>query len=161
MKHCDDHEASIKAAIDQRGMTKLIPQTREDAFVRTVRFLQGNPSPDSFDPLSAMGWTFMQRIAEILGVGVFMERPAGDDGMPENRDKDGIRHYCPLCIVRRDFEMHNNPSGKCDDPNCHKQVKPGDKPFDQLWIDGCADDMLEHAVGLGLMGMVGVSGAVH
>jgi hypothetical protein len=119
-----------------------------DKVAREVEALSGGdkPSLSDWDPLMAMNWNFVSRLLEGRGLPVMNDRGAGEDGMPENRDEEGFNHVCPLCVVQRDFNEHNTPSGRCATATCAIRVEPGELSWDQGWIAGCADSMLEYAV---------------
>ena len=144
MRICRDHWAKCRAAVEARGMSHLVQDGRHH-FEKSVAELEGEgPAPTDFDPLMAMNNNFLVRALDLGGIGVLGHNP---------NDPEGEGHYCPLCLPKKSFEHHNTPTGRCPDPKCRLQVKPGEKPWDQQWIDSCADDMLNHCVKVGLIKM--------
>lgn len=141
MRCCADHWAAMRKAVHDKGMSQLVSGSGQELLERTeLSFDDANGSAalakakekQSFDPLAGMTWNFYGRVMQSAGLWVMGERPAEPDGMPEN---DG--QYCPLCIVKRDFDAHNTPTGACGDPKCIIRVKPGEPPWDEAWIEGC------------------------
>jgi len=151
MKICQAHWAKMRAKIDALGLTHLIAADGKEAMDRAVRELEAaeegtKPDKTDFDPLMAMTWSFTNTVLERSGIGVMMQRSPEPDGMPAN---DG--DYCPLCIVRRDFDTHNTETGRCGDPACTVKIEPGEQPWDEYWIEDCGNSMHTHAVSLGLV----------
>ena len=152
---CMEHWTAMRTKVEELGLSHLVASSGTEAVDRAVRELEAAQEGEKalasdFDPLMAMNWAFQGRVMETLGLGVMANREE-QDGMPENRDDGGFNHLCPLCVVRRDFDTHNTPTGKCSNSECNIEVKPGDKPWDKKWIDGCGDAQYQHAVELGLV----------
>ena len=53
MKMCTDHWASLRKAVDDRGMSHLISVNGAKLAERLTEELEGQAPPDSFDPLSS------------------------------------------------------------------------------------------------------------
>lgn len=155
MRHCPEHWAAMRKAVHDRGMSHLVAGDNKDALARAMREIDAHqageqPAASDFDPLMAMNWSFTGKLMERLGMSVMVSRTE-EDGMPENKDENGYNHYCPLCVVRRDFAAHNTPTGKCGKPECDIVIKPGEQSWELGWIEGCADAMYHTAVEKGLI----------
>jgi len=158
MKHCDEHWARMRKAVDDRGMSHLVAGSGQEAVERVQREIEAHaegdkPSPTDFDPLMAMNWNFCGRAMQTAGIVVMQEKDAyayeveAQYGIPRN---DG--HYCPLCLAKMGFLKHlRGDGGKCGEPGCEVVVKQDDRPWDEAWIEGCADAMHKHAVDIGLV----------
>lgn len=141
MKICTAHWGKCRAAIVERGMEHLInPNSVRDEMRAWKR---GGKPP--FDPLAALGWMMYSWGVELMGLEIMFSRSPGD-GMPEN---DG--EYCPLCCAEVDFNRHNTPEGRCDNPECPIRVKPGTEPWDTGRITLVADQMFDMAKEKGLV----------
>jgi hypothetical protein len=149
MKPCTAHWAAMRKAVIDRGMQHLVG-TPEESNERVKRafsdLLDGRARTladkvRDFDPLLAMHGNFVRRVLQGMGPELFMQREEGEeDGMPKND-----RHYCPLCIARKGFDNHNTPTGRCSDPECPLQLHPGEQPWDEEYIESCADEMAKFA----------------
>lgn len=136
MKICQAHWDRLLEGINDRGMGHLIKdaQTNFDNAVDELEGGRGINDPTKFDPLQSAAW-------HIMSVGI---QNLGMRGMVED--------ICPLCEARKDFDLHNTPTGRCDKPECPIQVNPGDKPWDeQLMFDQCLDPMRAHCIQTGLI----------
>lgn len=122
MRICMPHWDRMRAAVEERGMSHLVARSGEEAHAAIVQELQGEEA--RFDPLMAMNNNFWAAAMQYGGIGMMSENP---DAEP---DKDGFRHYCPLCEAKKHL--------------------PGDDG-DEDWVTGCADSMLQHARELGLL----------
>lgn len=164
MRPCKEHWTMMRLAVEERGMSHLVPADGKEAMARTVRDLEAHQAgeksdPSDFDPLSSMLWAITARCMGApeepnsgIGLSIMMDRGDNADGMPENKDEQGFNHVCALCVVRLTFEHHRDgPGGRCGDPACDSIVQPGDVSWDKSWVDGCADAQLEHARNIGLV----------
>lgn len=130
----------MRAKVEAIGLTHLVAVSPQDAVGRVTRAIEaGAEDPKDFDPLMAMSNNFLMRVAEKIGPAMIFS--AGPDGKP----------WCPLCLVRRDFEAHNTPTGKCGKPACTITIKQGDQPWDEVWIESCGNAQLEFAKQQGLV----------
>lgn len=158
MKHCAEHWKAMKAAVETRGMGHLGARNSDELIAQTTRALEAGlagkePDHKEFDPLISMNWAFCHRATEQMGLGIMMEKDAEavefekDYDVPAN---DG--HYCPLCCAKIAFLRHaRGAGGRCGEPTCQIVVAPGDKPYDEQWIEDCADAMLVKAREYGLV----------
>jgi len=135
MKICTHHWAMCRKAIDDRGLTPLVG-TGQAAMERAVEEIEGRPTEDAtYDPLMALNYMLMGRAIEVMGLSAMvtdMERYADNDG-----------EVCPLCEPRRIFDLHLGKT--CGDPQCTLSAIPtGTKPYDEDFIDGASDSILQH-----------------
>jgi hypothetical protein len=147
MRPCPRHWAAMRKALDDRGLTKFVAGSGEEAAERVTNSissaLEGEEEDvKNWDPLMAMNFNFGARLLEGAGIGVMAPREdEQNDGMPPN---DG--HVCPLCLVLLDFNAHHpDHGGRCGKPECTIHHLPGAQPTDEMWIEGCADAMLAYA----------------
>lgn len=150
MRACEQHWAQMRGKIDAVGLSPFITATSREAVGHATLDLIAHsngdiPSVSDWDPLMTMNWNFFARVTQEIGLEI-MGRRIRNDGMPGN---DG--HYCPLCVVRHIFDVHNTATGTCDNPECPVRVKPGELPWDEGWIDVCGDLMLTYALEKGLV----------
>lgn len=150
MRICLAHYSAMRKKIDDLGLTKFVAASGAEMMEREARHLENflesgeKLDPTDWDPLASMGWNFAGRVMESLGLAIFEDR-ASIDSMPENKDEIGFNHVCPLCVVRRDFDHHNTPTGQCGKPECDIHVASGELAWDELWIQQCGDAMFEYA----------------
>lgn len=145
----------MRKAVDDCGLSHLVPGTGEEAMERMVRALESHQEGEKssivdFDPLSVMMWNFSSRVMERIGLSIMQSR-SERDGMPENMDEAGFNHVCPLCVVKRDFDAHNTATGRCGNPECPIRMKTGEVAWDEQWLTSCADSMLQYAGEQGLV----------
>lgn len=143
MNSCKKHWDAMRAKVEALGLSHLVASSGQEAHARVVRELEaaneGGKAPVSdWDPLMAMSNNFFSRVMERVGLSLMQPDDAG-------------KMRCPLCIVRWDFDVHNTPTGRCEKPECMIQVKPGETPWDEDWIESCGAAMLEYAVEKGLV----------
>ncbi len=129
MMICPTHWQQMRDAVEERGMTHLVARNGKEAVDNLVAEAEGHKP--AFDPLMAMNNNFWSAALEHGGLGV-MGVPEDDHPLiaATTTDAKGMRHFCPLCLAR---ELGAQPE------------------TDQQWIRGCADAMLKHARGEGLM----------
>lgn len=156
MTICKPHWEAMRQKVDDLGLTFLIAKDAQECVERIteeIEAVEEGEEPKTFDPLMSMYFSFTNRVVETVGVETFMiPRDLGvADGMPENLNTDGQNCFCPLCIVRRDFNHHNTPTGMCGDPECEIRVHKGEQPWDEQWIDDAGTAMFKHAVKNGLL----------
>jgi hypothetical protein len=143
MNACKKHWGAMRAKIEALGLSRFVASSGNEATERAVRELEaaneGGKAPLSdWDPLMAMSNNFFGRVLERVGLSMMEPDDAG-------------KMRCPLCVVRGDFDAHNTPTGLCGKPECTIQVAPGEKPWDEDWIESCGDAMLKYAVEKGLI----------
>lgn len=150
MKICMDHWNRLRQGIEDRGMGALIgnAETLKEQVTEEVEALQAGvelqPDPKKFDPLFSANNYVWSRGMQMLGLGAMCvdETP----GAPN----DG--HVCPLCEARKSFDQHNTATGRCSEPACTLEVKPGDKPWDEVvMFDQCLDAMRTYCIEQGLI----------
>ncbi len=158
MQPCKAHWTAMKERINILGLSGLCAKTPEEAHQRTLDDLHRameheEANPKNYDPLMAMLWAFCNRVISATGLLIFTER-LSDDGMPENRDDEGDNHYCPLCIVRHDFDSHlaaakEGKAFECGNPQC--SFTASSVPWDEEWIASCGDYVFRQAKERGLV----------
>src|SRR3954462_14369259 len=120
MMPCKHHWDALKTEIDKLGLGPLVSKSGQEVATRELNQLTSalegaKPKPQDYDPLMALHWAISTRV--LRGAPFVLFGREGEDGMPENKDKEGHNHYCPLCVVRRDFEHHlHSPGGRCGRP---------------------------------------------
>lgn len=134
MKMCQIHWNQMCDAIKSRGLWHLVAQSGEAAAERAMDELKGTATDKTYDPLMALNWMIINRAIEIGGLTL----------MGENTDGTNDGHYCPLCVMRKSFDHHNTSTGRCGDPKCRIQMKPGDRPTDEVWIEGASNAVLKY-----------------
>lgn len=146
MRICQTHWEACRRAVDLRGLSQFVSKDGREAAEREVRSMESaienaHRDMNDWDPLMSMNWNFVGRVlGDVRRHHVLGHTGDSQDGMPPN---DG--HYCPLCVVRLDFDSHNTATGKCGKSGCDILVHPGDTPWDEIWVEGCADAMLRYA----------------
>lgn len=152
---CKAHWKSMRKKVDDVGLTFLVAKSAEESVQNMQDEIDaiedGRVDESKFDPLMSMYWEFTARVMETIGMSVMFTRGDEDDGMPKNVNDDSENCYCPLCIVRRDFNHHNTPTGMCGDPECDIRVQQGEIPWDEQWIEEAGNAMFKHAVKTGLV----------
>jgi hypothetical protein len=97
MRFCADHWASLRAAIDERGLDHLISDGGPELMRRTVDQLKGDDSLNSFDPLMAAHNMILSNVINAAGLVIFTPNPDGSE-------------RCPLCYL--------NQNCNCPEENC-------------------------------------------
>lgn len=141
MKVCLLHWQQCRDAIQARGLWHLVSTSGEEATAKLEAQLEGDKRPVQRDPL--MDLNFMLMSNAIEKVGLMAIGPSGEEA------NDG--EFCPLCLPRRSFDVHNTPTGRCGDPACQLQVKPGEKPWDEMVLESAADHLLTQYRQMGLV----------
>lgn len=150
MKICMNHWNQLRQGIEDRGMGGLIgnAETLKEKVTEEVEALQAGvslqPDPKKFDPLFSANNYVWGRGLEMIGLAAM-----NVDDTP-GAPNDG--HVCPLCEARKSFDLHNTPTGRCSEPGCTLEVKPGDKPWDErMMFDQCLDPMRAYCIEQGLI----------
>lgn len=125
MQICPDHYEKLKAAIEARGLTRLIAKDAQTSFDAAVREIQGEPAePGDYDPLAACCWMIMGRALEMAGLYLM----TGD--------------LCPVCEAMKHTAHW---------PRNAQETEPaGEAWVEKHWIDGPADAALAHCQRNGL-----------
>ena len=127
MKMCTNHWAALRAAIDKRGLSGLVPQDGKEAVRRMADQMQsGTPSRGNFDPLMGAHNSILSNAVALVGLEIMQTNADGSD-------------RCPLCFLNENTRLD--------------RAEHGPAPFD-AWIDRAADDMDRAAVQLGQKGQV-------
>jgi hypothetical protein len=145
VQFCQDHWDRLRAAIDARGLSALVPETGEQAAANLTAELAHGRTVDTFDPLmSAMFAIFsnaMDAIARAGGSPLYLM----GDGPEDPVEGYGLIHAgktwprCPLCYLGLAHEL------TCADLLCKLPRKDG-----YAWmIDRAADDQVEAWKALG------------
>lgn len=119
MKFCMPHWDAIRAAIKDRGLYALVPDSGEKAMTSMASQMQDGPSIDNFDPLMGAHWAIVGNLAT---------------NHPQILVIDG----CPLCYA------NTNHALGCTDPTCTTR----DAYYDG-WIGKAADDQVAYWKELG------------
>jgi hypothetical protein len=124
MKFCEQHFSRMNSALEERGLSGFIAS---DANVAASRLqsqagLDGEIKRENFEPLMGMQVAIIQNSIESIGNETFADNPDGSD-------------RCLLCHL----------IATC---NCGRVEECG---F-QKWITYAANDMVDVAKGLGLVG---------
>jgi hypothetical protein len=133
---CSAHWARMREIVSVLGLSEFCSDSKEESLLKLFRILESeslgdDPPPDNFDPMTLMMWVIVRRAIDLMGFSFLAKREDEDDGMPENRDILGGNHYCPLCILRREFDLQRSPQD--------------DTPWDDLWIAACGDYVFRFA----------------
>lgn len=78
MKFCEDHWTKLRTAIDERGMTKLVSKSGEEAARRTTE--------GGFDPLMGAHNSIVSNALERAGLELMNANPDGSE-------------RCPMCFL--------------------------------------------------------------
>ncbi|HEY6018826.1 MAG TPA: hypothetical protein VIY48_02745 [Candidatus Paceibacterota bacterium] len=120
MQFCDEHWASLREAIDERGLSHLVRDPSESAVlvkeVEDVWELTDPTTIKTFDPIMAAHWAIVANVLNSVGMEMFF------------LNEDGTER-CPLCFMA---EVH---AECCVDEECTITS------FDD-WIDSAADESL-------------------
>lgn len=96
MKMCQPHWDTMRASIEEKGLSGLIAKSGEAAMDNQVRQLEEaqreggvseQTTKETFDPLMSMHWHFSNEALRLGGLYLMAQR---EDGQNEG-------HYCPLC----------------------------------------------------------------
>ncbi len=122
MRFCQDHWDKLKDAVDARGLSAFVADDGSAVIDRVVAESESGPSKTTFEPLMAAHMAIVSNVLRIAGLEAMANNEDGTD-------------RCPLCFI----------IAGC---NCGQ----GDAcPF-LTFIDRAADDQLEAAKSLGLVG---------
>lgn len=86
MKFCTNHWEALRKAIEDRGLSHLVAKDGETAASNMKAELEGQKSPQNYDPLMDAHWMITNRALKMGGLYLMTV------------DADG-NHYCPLCEV--------------------------------------------------------------
>lgn len=154
MKPCKEHWAAMRSKLEELGMSQFIAPSGKALH---ERMLADDPA-ERFEPLHGMLMSFLHRAVENHGLEVLGDRGENpEDGMKDNFEDEitpegktvKFNHICPLCLVRRNFDHHNTATGRCEDAQCKIQIKPGELPWDEMWIKSCGEFYYGEAKRLG------------
>lgn len=84
MQLCSDHWATLRKAIDERGLRRFVAKDGNTAVNRIRRELEGTAGPDDYDPLMAANNAIWSNAINVGGLAVM----APDAG-------------CPLCFLNQ------------------------------------------------------------
>lgn len=139
MKICEKHWAMCRSAIESRGLSHLVRSGAEN-MARAIEELEGIDMPQpGYDPLAALNYMIWGRGLEVMGLNAMIVDESKKDDPEQNNG-----HICTLCIALASYDHHNTDTGRCGDPDCKIQMKPGELPWDQNMIDGASDAILEY-----------------
>jgi hypothetical protein len=143
VNECQKHWDALRAKVESLGLSHLVASTDEEAFDRSMRHIEALaegslPDEKDFDPLMAMSAAIFNRVLAQLGVALLAPDESGNP-------------RCPLCVVRFGFDKHSTPSGRCSDPRCSITVTPGERPWDEIWVEQCGEQLFGEAVRRGLV----------
>lgn len=125
MRMCQPHWDTLRAAIDERGLSRLVAADGKAALERTKREFEGTDGPDDFDPLMSSMW------AIFTNAGQTVEKAGGPiEGPPAALAFLGA-DVCPLC------ELNALHQRDCKDEGCTFT-------YDD-WITRAADDAKDYA----------------
>lgn len=115
MRFCQPHWDALRAAIETRGLSALVPDSGEQAMSNIARELgSGEQTLDTFDPLMNAHWAIVDRLGVIFGaLNVIMQ--------------DG----CPICAGNAAHDA------ACDQP---ETCRPN---YYDAWIDRAADEQVK------------------
>lgn len=91
MKMCQKHWDMCRKAIDDNGLTPLVPTDAETAFEKMIAPLEGTKPEDAFDPLMSMNWHYSNIALENGGLYL----------MTQTEDGSNDGHYCPMCEIEK------------------------------------------------------------
>jgi hypothetical protein len=113
VQFCLDHWNRLRAAIEQRGLGALVPDSDEKAMSNLQEELSGAPRTiDTYDPLMSAQWAIVTNLVSWFGLVALGEG-------------------CPLCHANEAHAMH------CTDVNC-AVIDPYD-----TFIERAVDDQVE------------------
>lgn len=116
MKLCQDHWGQLRAAINERGLTKYVASDSEAAVERLKSQLQpGEPEHAGFEPLINANFAICGNALEMGGA--YLVLSSQDNGEP----------YCPICEASKKLDPES----------------PQSKP--EWWINNAADEQLTKA----------------
>lgn len=118
MNFCQAHWDTLRAAIDERGLTPLIAQDGQAAVDNMVAQLEQRDDVSNYDPLMAAMWAIDANALKLAGLALMMVREGSADPP------------CPLCFLNIEHKR------ACNDPDCQFT-------YDD-WINKAADEELEH-----------------
>lgn len=138
MKFCKSHWDLLRKAIDDRGLSHLVPRGGENAIKALAsQISRGKITRQNFDPLMGAHWAIAGNVMDTL-------RRAGLDPLylmlTEEEEAPLGRSTCPLCEINL---LHREG---CTNPKC---VLDKERGYDWM-IDRAADDALNEARRLGL-----------
>jgi hypothetical protein len=84
MKMCTDHWTKLRAAIDERGLTKFISGDGAKLVEKMTTELSGGGGSETFDPLANATWAIYSNALKMAGLYLM------------GRDENG-NPYCPIC----------------------------------------------------------------
>lgn len=119
MKFCGTHWGALRAAIDNRGLSSLIPESGDEAVGKLVNQVEDGPRIDNFDPLMGAHNAIVANVMGLIGIAALFPN---DDGSER----------CPLCYLNADHEKY------CAYSQCGLARVNG---YD-VWIDNAADEQL-------------------
>jgi hypothetical protein len=115
---CEEHWATLREAIEERGLSEFISDDGAKAARRTAEQIEkGAVTIKTFDPLLGAWGAIMGNAVSVGGIAVMYPNEDGSD-------------RCPLCYLN---DLH---AETCTDPEC-----PGGPVFDS-WITLAADDQV-------------------
>lgn len=130
MRMCQPHWDTLRAAIDERGLSQLVAADGEAAARRVQRELEGVDGPDDFDPLmSSMFAIFSNSLDVVASAGANVQ--ASEQEVAAAVLAFNQAEHCPLCELNR---LHERD---CSQAGCTFT-------YDD-WIDRAADDAKAHA----------------
>lgn len=130
MQFCQDHWDRLRAKIEERGLSALVPDDGEKAAAAMTERLAGAPATvDNFDPLMGSMWAIVSNLADRFGAAVLL-----NDG-------------CPLCEANKALVDH---AAECTNPEC-TAGEGGDSGYDWM-LDRAADDQVTEWQELGATG---------
>lgn len=121
MKFCQPHWDALRAAIDARGLTKLVAKDGLAAAARMAREAEGTGGPDDFDPLMSSHFAIINNAMNIV------TENAGPRAALSFMGAD----ICPLC------ELNSLHLRDCQEAECSFS-------YDN-WIERAADDAKAYA----------------
>ena len=141
MRFCEDHWTSLRAALDERGLTNLIAESGEAATTKLRRALEGEDSIDSYEPLEEAIYAIVANVAatiEACGNDPFYLMTTGPEHSVEGCDgfEDRTWPRCPVCYLNLVHEV------SCDGDRTKCNL-PRTTGYDWM-ITRAAEDTLEH-----------------
>lgn len=141
MRFCMSHWNALRAAIELRGLSGLVPQGGMAATVKQADQLQRREvTRENFDPLMSAHWAIAGNVMTSLSSAgmnpLYLMSSSPEDAVEGYAGYEGRTWpRCPLCYINLAHEV------SCTDDDCRLPKQNG---YDWM-IDRAADDALDEA----------------
>jgi hypothetical protein len=113
MRFCGDHWSTLRAAIDERGLSHLIPKDGKAAAAAMRDEMENGRNPSNYDPLMAAHWGIVENAMELAVKRYGQHRLLLMADHPEQPELE--RPICALNFLHRQHDLNCKRPG-CDWP---------------------------------------------